>query len=314
MHGDTHRQRTRLASLSKVQTEGHTADTECRSGAGRFLVRVTLLHVVTYLMVGIVASIVFDYAALFERPVIRDYMREFGSVSLFAGPLVQVVRGVIIAVVLLPFRQVLAGRRGWLWLWLLLVGIGIFATYAAAPSSIEGIVYTKMPFWYHAIGLPEMLVQTFAFSLLASLYARHPQGVLAALPPVYERIARALVVACFAFVGYALVSVAFALLAGAGLDAQQNLSLKVQGLFLVPFLANGAIAFLTGSRLASPRRRLAAGAASYLVGTAAILGYQAVFSSAISPLYALTAPLLPAVIVWIAVPRTQVAAPGPSAR
>ena len=62
---------------------------EHRIGAGGFLVRVTLLHVVTYLVVGIMASIAFDYAALFEWPVIRDYMREFGSVSLFVGPLVQ---------------------------------------------------------------------------------------------------------------------------------------------------------------------------------------------------------------------------------
>ena len=269
------------------------------------MVKVTLLHVVTYLVVGIIASIAFDYATLFEQPVIRDYMREFGSVSLFVGPVVQVVRGVIVAAVLLPFRQVLAGRLGWLWLWLLLVGIGILSTSAAAPSSIEGLVYTRVPLWYHAIGLPEMLVQTLAFSVLAPLYARFPDGVLAALPPVFERIVRALVAASLAFVGYAVVSVVFALVAGVGVDAEQNLSLEVQGLFIVPFLANGAIAFIANRGLSSPNRRLVAGLASYAVGAAAILVYQAVVSGSVSPLYVLAAPILPAVIVWLLVPRWQ---------
>lgn len=86
-----------------------------------------MVHVVTYLVVGVVASIVLDYASLFSRPVISDYMVEFGSVSLFVGPLIQVLRGLIIAAVLLPFRGVFAQRRGWLWLWLLLVGIGMFS-------------------------------------------------------------------------------------------------------------------------------------------------------------------------------------------
>jgi hypothetical protein len=283
---------------------------ERRNGAGRFLVGVTLLHVVTYLVVGIIASIAFDYATLFEQPVIRDYMREFGSVALFAGPMVQVVRGIIIAAVLLPFRQVLAGRLGWLWLWLLLIGIGILSTSAAAPSSIEGLVYTRVPLWYHAIGLPEMLVQTLAFSVLASLYARFPHGVLAALPPVFERIMRALVAASLAFVGYAVVSVIFALVAGVGVDAEQNLSLEVQGLFIVPFLANGAIAFIANRGVCSPGRRLVAGLASYAVGAAAILVYQAVVSGGVGPLYALAAPMLPAVIVWLLVPRQQVTTPG----
>jgi hypothetical protein len=58
---------------------------------------------VTYLVVGIVAALTIDYAALFEEPVISDYMRPFGSVWVFIGPIVQLLRGLIIALVLLPF-------------------------------------------------------------------------------------------------------------------------------------------------------------------------------------------------------------------
>ncbi|WP_137844608.1 hypothetical protein [Microbacterium sp. 2FI] len=229
-------------------------------------------------------------------------MVEFGSVSLFIGPVVQVLRGIIIAVVLLPFRGVLAGRLGWLWLWLLLVGIGILATSAAAPSSIEGIVYTQLPLWYHAIGMPEVLVQTLTFSVLVAFYERHPQGLLAVLPPVFERLVRALVSASLAFVGYAVISVAFAILAGATIDAEQSLSMKTQGLFVGPFVINFILAFIAAGGL-SPARRNVVGVASYVLSAAAILAYQAIVLGGADIVYASVAPLVPAVVVWLLIPR-----------
>lgn len=267
-----------------------------------FLVKVTIAHAVSYFVVGIVAATVLDYESLFAEPVISEYMRGFGSVALFVGPVVQLIRGLITALVLLPFRTVLATRYGWLWLWLLLVGIGILSTSAAAPSSIEGVVYTKLPLWYHFIGLPEMLLQTLLFSFLVFLVARYPHGVLAALPPVFERIVRAAVAASLAFVGYAVVSVLFAIGAGAEVTAEQSLTLQVQGTFIAPFVLNGVIAFVAARGL-STRNRLIAALASYVLGSLSIFLYQAVVMGAVSLLYALVAPILPALILWLLIPR-----------
>lgn len=269
------------------------------SSAPRFILRTTALHVITYFIVGMLAAIALNYEALFQAPVIRDYMQPFGTGSLFIGPAVQVLRGVITALVLLPFRAVLRERLGWLWLWLLLVGIGILSTSAAAPSSIEGVVYTQLPLWYHGVGLPEMLGQTLIFSALVALYERHPGGILTVLPPVFDRLLRAVVVTTLAFVGYAIISVTFALVAGAAISADQSLSLEVQGVFLVPLLANGAIAFLAGRLYPSARQRIIAGLASYGIGVGAIAGYQAVVSGGPNLVYALVAPLLPALIVGL---------------
>ena len=276
-----------------------------------FVVKVTVAHAASYFVVGIVAATVFDYESLFAEPVISDYMRGFGSVALFIGPVVQVIRGLITALVLLPFRNVLATRHGWLWLWLLLVGIGILSTSAAAPSSIEGVVYTKLPLWYHLIGLPEMLLQTLIFSFLVFLVARYPKGVLAALPPVFERIVRATVAASLAFVGYAVVSVLFALGAGAEVTAEQSLTLQVQGTFIAPFVLNGAIAFVAARGL-SPRNRAVAAVASYVLGSLSIFLYQAIIMGAVNPLYALVAPTLPALIVWLLIPREALGRDAPS--
>ena len=263
-----------------------------------FLVRVTVAHVVTYFAVGLVAAALLDYEQLFTEPVIRDFMRPFGSVAVIAGPLLQVVRGLLIAAVLLPFRSVLAARLGWLWLWLLFIGIGILSTPAAAPGSLEGAVYSQLPWWYHLLGMPEMLVQTLLFSVITAFIARHPEGVLEALPPVFDRLVRALVVACLSFVGYAVVSVIFALAAGAAVGSAENLSPAVQGVFVTPFLVNGVIAFFAASQRGS--RRAVAAAISWAAGAAAILAYQAIVFGSASPLYALVAPLLPALILWLA--------------
>lgn len=268
-----------------------------------FLVRVTVAHVLTYFAVGLVAAAALSYDTLFAEPVIRDFMRPFGSVAVIVGPLLQVVRGLIIAAVLLPFRSVLAGRLGWLWLWLLFIGIGILSTPAAAPGSLEGAVYSQLPWWYHLVGMPEMLTQTLLFSLLTALIARHPDGVLAALPPVFDRILRAAVVACLSFIGYAVVSVALALAAGAEVGSSDNLSPAVQGVFVVPFLANGVIAFFAAN--GSRSRRTVAALVSYALGALAILGYQTLVFGSAGIAYALVAPVIPAVILWLATSRRR---------
>lgn len=274
------------------------------SEVANFLVKVTVAHVVTYFLVGMVAATVLDYESLFAEPIIREYMKSFGSIALFVGPVVQVARGLIIAAVLLPFRSALAARYGWFWLWMLMVGISILSTAAAAPSSIEGVVYTKLPLWYHAIGLPEMLVQTLLFSVLTGLVIRHPRGLLAALPAVFERLLRAVVAASLAFMGYAVVSVLFALASGATIDAGNSLTLEVQGLFIAPFLINGIVAFAAASGLSAPKR-LAACLAAFVANAAAILVYQSTVSGAPNLVYALVAPILPSLILWLLISRRR---------
>ena len=81
------------------------------------------MHFVTYFLAGLVASSLLDYRWAFEQPVIRDYMVPFASTAVFLGPALQVVRGMIFELVLLPFRHSMATRLGWLWLWALVISI-----------------------------------------------------------------------------------------------------------------------------------------------------------------------------------------------
>jgi hypothetical protein len=294
-----------LGSPDQIRTAG-AAPGSSPASAPRFVLRVIVLHAATYFAAGIVAASAIDYANLFEQPVIRDYMVPFGSVSVFLGPLVQLLRGLVLGLVLLPFRGILGRSKGWLWLWLLLVGVGIISTSAAAPSSIEGLVYTQFPVWYHLIGLPEMLVQTLVFSVLLFLTERYPAGVVAAMPPVARRIVRGLVVACIAFAAYAVISVTFAILAGVKIDAAESLDPRVQGVFVAPLLINGALAVALARMPRSTRISLAAGAVSYLLSVVAIFSYQAAVVGEPSLLYATIAPVLPAIIVGLMTPPRTV--------
>ena len=141
----------------------------------QFVGRVTSSHLVTYFVAGMLAYSLFDYRALFQTEVFSCLMRPTSSRWVAAGPALQVFRGLIFALALYPFRSVfLSGRHGWLKLWGLLTGLAIFSTAGAAPGSVEGMIYTKIPIGYHLLGLPEVLLQTLAFSLLLNAWHRHP--------------------------------------------------------------------------------------------------------------------------------------------
>lgn len=153
-----------------------------------FAARVIVAHTVTYTIAGLLASTLFDYRSWWASEFMSQY-RPFDSSWIAAGPALQVLRGLVFAVVLFPFRAVFLERpRGWLTLAALLIGLGIVSTYAAAPGSIEGLLYTRLPLAYHAFGLPEVLAQATAFSAVLVNWYRHPHrawaivlGVLMAL-------------------------------------------------------------------------------------------------------------------------------------
>lgn len=264
-----------------------------------FLFRVIAIHFVTYYFFGMLASRIFHYETTLSLPVIRDYMLGYGDASVLWGPLVQPARGLILGCALLPFRGFLAEKKyGWLYLWLLFVGIGILSTPAAAPCSIEGIIYTRLPLWYHLMGLPEILLQTLAFSTLVHLYLRYPAGIVQSMPPVFGTLLQSLAGASFAFIGYAVFSVLYALTAGVEINAEANLSLKVQGLFIAPFLLNfAAIAFLSMSKRFSGIRRTSIFLIIWSCNAALIAAYQQLVMGGANPLFAIAAPILPSMIV-----------------
>ena len=133
----------------------------------KFLLKTVVVHILTYILCGIVFSTIFNYHSLFAMDGVDGFMKEIGGSSTLIGPLIQVIRGILFGIVLLLFKDTFLGKKyGWLKLWAILSIIGVINTPGPAPFSIEGIVYTKLPLEFHLKGAPELLIQTLLFSYL----------------------------------------------------------------------------------------------------------------------------------------------------
>jgi hypothetical protein len=56
-----------------------------------------------------------------------------------------------------------------------LVVVGILSPFGASPSSIEGMIYTVLPMWFHLVGLPEVMIQSLLLAFLSSYWINHPE-------------------------------------------------------------------------------------------------------------------------------------------
>ena len=134
------------------------------------------VHTVTYLVMGVLASSLLDYAAAFSRPDMACWMRPLSDPLIMAGPLFQPLRGLVFALAIYAVRDVVFARPGgWLVLWGLLVGLGIVATFGPAPGSLEGLVFTVIPVRAQLTGYAEVVPQAFLFAFCIVYWVNHPE-------------------------------------------------------------------------------------------------------------------------------------------
>ncbi len=134
----------------------------------KFFIKVTVAHVVTYIIFGMIFSQIFSY----QNSLSDAGMRDMDSLIVGLAPLFQIVRGLLFAIVLWLIRDVFCGKRyGWLKVWTILIILGIFNTPGTAPGSIEGFIYllpTDEPLSLQIGGLLEIVLQTLIFSILVT--------------------------------------------------------------------------------------------------------------------------------------------------
>jgi hypothetical protein len=140
----------------------------------RFFWRITACHMVSYFLFGLLFSTLFHYSDVFATTDLAALMRPVSSPWTAAGPALQLFRGLLFALVLWPIKDVILGKRGWLKLWLLFLGLAVLGTAGPSPGSVEGLIYTRLPLASHILGLPEVLLQTLAFSLGFYFWYRRP--------------------------------------------------------------------------------------------------------------------------------------------
>ncbi len=153
----------------------------------KFIYRITAAHTLAYFFAGIFAVVFMNYKEHFESDALGLLMLPVDSPMVALGPSLNILRGVIIGFVLLPFRAVILGDNGFLKLALLTLGISYISTIGPTPGSFEGYIYTKLPVQYHLLGIPETL-------LYVSLFAGIPWFWYKSEKKYFNGIAIALVV------------------------------------------------------------------------------------------------------------------------
>ena len=94
-------------------------------------------------------------------------MRTYDSILVMLGPLLQVFRGAIIALVFVPFRKAIMDNKwGWIYLfaaqWILLD----VAADSVTPGAIEAVIYTDIPSAHHFFTYAKFTFHTLIVSLL----------------------------------------------------------------------------------------------------------------------------------------------------
>lgn len=170
-----------MPAIAQASESGTAGGRVAQSGPSRitFLgltVKAIVVHTVTYFVMGLLALNLLDYRTAFEAPITREFMRPVTDPIVALGPSLQLLRGVLFAVAFYPLREVLFGRRkGWLTMWMLLVVLGILAPFAAAPGSLEGLLYTKLPVGLQLSGWLEIVTQALLLSVILHYWANHPR-------------------------------------------------------------------------------------------------------------------------------------------
>ena len=140
------------------------------------MLKTAAVHTVTYFVVGILSFLFLDYTAKYADPAVANFLRQTDHPLVAAGPFFQILRGTLFGIAFYALREsIFPQKRGWLTLWLALVIIGIFSPFGAAPSSIEGMIYTKLPVWFHILNFPEIFIQSGLLAFLSHYWINHPE-------------------------------------------------------------------------------------------------------------------------------------------
>lgn len=138
-----------------------------------FFRRYITVHVLLYLLVGIIFMNLMNYEEVFNTNEHFSNFRELDSPIVRASILFQIIRGFLVALIIIPFREtIMKSRFGWLMLFGVLFGGTVVLNQSAASGTIEGFIYTTTSFKEHLSGMPEVIVQSLGISYLFWLWER----------------------------------------------------------------------------------------------------------------------------------------------
>lgn len=124
---------------------------------------VTYAHVIAYAVAGMIAYFMLPYDEIWALDVMYFYLPIDTPILALAIAL-QVPRGVLIALFVLPLRKAFFEEKHGLWkLGLIVLGFAVISTIGAPWGSYESFIYTRFPLWLQLWAIPESLLYIGAF-------------------------------------------------------------------------------------------------------------------------------------------------------
>jgi hypothetical protein len=121
-------------------------------------------HTIAYFIAGLFALVVVNYKELFATEIISTFMRPVDEPIVALGPSLQIFRGIIIALVLLPLRKAFFEERyGLIKLGLIIIGFSLLSTIVPTMGSFDGYIFTKIPYMYQILGYLEAIIYVLLF-------------------------------------------------------------------------------------------------------------------------------------------------------
>jgi hypothetical protein len=132
--------------------------------AVKYFWQIMYAHTIAYFLAGLFALVVLNYRELFATEIISTLMRSLDEPIVPLGVSLQIFRGIIIALVILPLRKVFFEEKyGLLKLGLIIIGFSLLSTIGPALGSFEGFIFTKVPYMYQIWGYPEVIIYILLF-------------------------------------------------------------------------------------------------------------------------------------------------------
>jgi hypothetical protein len=131
----------------------------------KYFWQVTYSHTIAYFIAGIFALAVVNYRDLFAAEVMSSFMLPVDEpIVVLGGTVLQIFRGIIIALIILPLRKVFfEEKHGFIKLGIMIFGFSLLSTIGPTIGSFEGYIYTKIPAVYQILGYPEAIIYILLF-------------------------------------------------------------------------------------------------------------------------------------------------------
>ena len=136
--------------------------------------QIVYAHTIAYFIAGLFALVVMKYKELFSMEIISSLMRPVDEPIVALGPLLQIIRGIIIALILLPLRKTFFEEKdGYKKLGVTIIGLSLLSTIGPTLGSFEGYIYTKVSYKYQLLGYPEAILYVLLFIGIIYVSKKH---------------------------------------------------------------------------------------------------------------------------------------------